>query len=781
MICLKFQPDLLRAAERAPLGKVPRGFRPIAGQEPPRSPLSLPLSTIRCVETAVPQPCLQRIWSGFQPRAAALGLQMALAGMTAFYFAQVLRLQYPSWSVFTVIVLLLARYVGAIEEKAVLRLIGTILGGVLGYLATGAWQQSPLLYLATTFLVVAISVAFFGQSRAPYAFLLTGLTFIVVASNGMAHPSDSWAYALARIEEVLLGVVVSIVVQTTIFPSYANREFRRILGTALDELTIATPRAAACFTGAHSGLASALRDFPRLASQLRTLLRYGARESSNFRQEIGRHAKTVDLFARAASLLRSIDNLRPAPEPYRSRLAGDVVRATDLLAAGWEDLRQCGRLGAETRIALDEVALRIGVAIIELRDNPEGQSLVAAEIVNVSGQLLALQELRQVLLDLDALWSPEESQAPREEKLTLAPLWPDAFWVRHGIRAGLATVAALIIENWLSPPGGTLMVLCAFNFAALTALSPEGYGDRGAFNYLVFFTLLMAAGLMALLAGTPLLASYAVFNLLIATWLFLFGYWAYDRNGVTVPMTVSFLVLISIIGLNAQEPVSFQKITGVFFGLVNGLLIASVFQRLLWPVLPQRQLQRTVSHYLRTVAASLPGGLANLPLWQRTNIALTPSQGRTYLAAMAGPTCPDDERQHLENYLLTLQQLVGEILLSVGRLLPACPPPLRPELTPRVDHLRTMLKSSLNELADAFAAARRPANHSAEIASCLAHWDETIALIRQGLRDQDADAATGVNLLGIASRYRSTLVLLDRAYTEARQLKLADYLGDVAL
>ena len=286
------------------------------------------------------------MWTTLDPRAAALGLQMALAGMAAFFFAQVLRLQYPSWSVFTVIVLLLARYVGAVEEKAVLRLIGTILGGVLAYLATGAWQQSPLLYLASTFLVVTVSIAFFGQSRAPYAFFLTGLTYIVVASNGMAYPDDSWAYALARVEEVLLGVVISIVVQTTVFPNYANRDFRRILRTALEELVVATPRAAARFTGEHSGLTSALRDFPRLASQMRTLLRFGARESSSFRREIGRHAGTVDLFARAASLLRSVDILRPAPEPYRSRMAADVVRAADLLTAGWEDLGRSGRLGA---------------------------------------------------------------------------------------------------------------------------------------------------------------------------------------------------------------------------------------------------------------------------------------------------------------------------------------------------------------------------------------------------------------------------------------------------
>ena len=740
-----------------------------------------PDRTIRRVEFVGQQSFARRVWTTLEPRAAALGLQMALAGMAAFFFAQVLRLQYPSWSVFTVIVLLLARYVGAVEEKAVLRLIGTVLGGVLAYLATAAWQQSPLLYLASTFLIVTVSIAFFGQSRAPYAFYLTGLTYIVVASNGMAHPDDSWAYALARVEEVLLGVVVSIVVQTTVFPNYANRDFRRILCTALGELVVATPRTAARFTGEHSGLTSALRDFPRLASQMRTLLRFGARESSSFRREIGRHAGTVDLFARAASLLRSVEILRPAPEPYRSRMAGDVVRAADLLAAGWEELGKNGRLGAETRVALDEVARQIGATMIDLRDNHEAQNLAPAEIVNVSGQLLALQELRQVILDLDALWRPEESQAPRADKLALAPPWPDLFWLRHGIRAGLATVTALVLENWLSPPGGTFMVLCAFNFTALNTLSPEGSGDRGAFTYVVVFTVVMTGATIALIAGTPLLASYAVFNLFIATWLFLFGYWAYDRNGITVPMQVSFLVLVSIIGLNAQDPVSFQKITGTFFGLVNGFLIASVFQRLLWPVLPQRQLQRAIPTYLHTVASCLPGGLAALPIWQRATIALTPSQGRTYLAAMAGATCPDDERERLENYLLTLQQLVGETLLSVGRLLPACPAPLAEELTPRVNEVRTLIKSVLKELANAFAESRCPVDLSAELESCLARWDETINLLRQRLRQQHIDAATAVDLMGLASRYRTTLVLLARACQEAGQLRLSEYLGDVAL
>ena len=56
-----------------------------------------PDRTIRRVELAAQQLLAQRVWSALHPRAAALGLQMALAGMTAFFFAQTLRLQYPSW------------------------------------------------------------------------------------------------------------------------------------------------------------------------------------------------------------------------------------------------------------------------------------------------------------------------------------------------------------------------------------------------------------------------------------------------------------------------------------------------------------------------------------------------------------------------------------------------------------------------------------------------------------------------------------------------------------
>jgi hypothetical protein len=159
------------------------------------------------VESTSRQSALSKLAATVDLEGAALGLQMAISVVVVLFLALVIRLEYPTWAVFTVLMLCMANYVGAVQEKAVLRIIGTIIGGALGFLATGALQQSPMLYLPLTFIVVAFSVSMFGQSRAPYAFFLAGMTYVVIASNSQIDPAMASHYALLRIEEVGLGVV----------------------------------------------------------------------------------------------------------------------------------------------------------------------------------------------------------------------------------------------------------------------------------------------------------------------------------------------------------------------------------------------------------------------------------------------------------------------------------------------------------------------------------------------------------------------------------------------
>ncbi len=706
---------------------------------------------------------------------------MALAGTAAFFCAQLLRLDYPYWSVLTVILLVMAQYVGAIQEKAFFRMVGTVVGGVLAYLTTGAWQQSPVLYLTTSFVIVAFCVAMFSQSRAPYAFFLTGLTYIVIASSGQAHPDMSWSYALARTEEVLLGVIASVVVQSLVFPRYANRDFVTQLRLCFAELAEATRQTPAVFHGHETGLAEALHDFPTRASSLRSLLRFGARESRFFRRDITSFAGIVSQVVRAASLLRSLAPVPAAPEPYRDRIAALYEELANHLGNGWSVL-QAGRTPDEDWIRrAHELDAAIDQSMLALRGDPAARDLQPKETGNLSLYVLTLRELRDTILEVARLSTAPADAQDRSTNLALAPAWPDGAWIRHGLRAALATVIALVLVNWLSPPGGNLMVLGAFVFTAMNALSPEGSGDRGAFRYVIIFTLILAGSALLLLAGTPLLASYAVLNTLLAVWLFLLGYWMHDRGGVTVPVQVSCLLLISVLSLNAQDPVPFQKIAGTFFGLLNGLLLAAVVQRLLWPVLPQRQLQQSVVSTLRTVASCLHEGFDRLPLWQRTRLGLMPSQARAYIRAMQGQTLPPEQSGQLRAFVLTLQSLIGEIALCTGRLRLTLPEDLRPTFEPRLAEVQSTIGDGLENLASSFEKMQPPADLGPHIDATLARWDDSIVQLRAALIARGNEPSAVIPALGQTARYRAALQQLRRAGEQARRLSLDDYLGDIAL
>ena len=70
---------------------------------------------------------------------------------------------------------------------------------------------------------------------------------------------------------------------------------------------------------------------------------------------------------------------------------------------------------------------------------------------------------------------------------------------------------------------------------------------------------------------TPALSDYLIFNMLLFVALFLFGYLTQAIPGVTFGMQITLLATVGTLGLNAQQPVTFQSIMGVYFGIVAGV------------------------------------------------------------------------------------------------------------------------------------------------------------------------------------------------------------------
>ena len=710
-----------------------------------------------------------------------MGLQMAIAVVAALFFALLLRLEHPTWAVFTVLMLLLAQYVGAVQQKAVFRVMGTVLGGLLGYLATGALQQDPWLYLSVTFVVVAFSVAMFGQSRAPYAFFLLGLTYVVVISNSQSDPSMAWQCALLRIEEVGLGVVVSLVVQSTVFPNYANRAFRDALKVALAELQVATPLAVAHFERAHTGVTRSLSDFPSRATALRTLLRFGGMESKIFRKEIGKYAELVTKVTQAAGILRSFQRYEPAPEPYRSALRDLVTETGTLLAEAWENLQGGAGLADSWENRASALNERIDETLRSLRGSKDAADIAPSECMALSAHLLAISELRKVLLEMDLIERAPSAKTSSSDSLDLAPAWPGAEWINRGIRSGIACVLALILENWLKMPNGALMLLCVYVFTTLNAQSPDETGDRSAIRYTVVFGIATTAICIALLAATPLMASYAVQNIVLATWAFLFGYWLHGAGGVTVPLSASFFLLVSVLGLNSQVPVAFTDIEGVFSGIILGFVLAALAQRIFWPVLPQKNLQNGMRAYLQTLIDSLKRGTAELPLGKRTSQALFPSKALKFVAAMAGPCFSQEESRRMSEFILTIQNLAGELDLCTGHRTPFLPNDVQVDATRAIDETKAVFQKGLQALEAAFRDASCPVDLTSEIDAAIALWDAAYGSLHGFIWKSDMPPDEAISLLGLSARFRATLLILKQAIGQARALRMDGYLGDVSL
>src|SRR5271169_1727833 len=72
------------------------------------------------------------------------GIKMGLAGLLALFCAQVLRLPHDNWAILTVLVLMNAQFVGSITVKAIMRVIGTMVGALVGIWLVGDYTSTPL-------------------------------------------------------------------------------------------------------------------------------------------------------------------------------------------------------------------------------------------------------------------------------------------------------------------------------------------------------------------------------------------------------------------------------------------------------------------------------------------------------------------------------------------------------------------------------------------------------------------------------------------------------------
>ncbi|NLP60369.1 FUSC family protein [Paraburkholderia sacchari] len=142
------------------------------------------------------------------------------ASMLALYIALVFQLPRPYWAMASVYIVS-NPFVGATRSKALYRALGTALGATAAIALVPPFVETPLLFSVIvalwtgTMLYLAIS----DRTARSYVFMLAGYTMPLIALPTVTAPDTVFDVAIARTQEITLGIICASVVGSNLFPS----------------------------------------------------------------------------------------------------------------------------------------------------------------------------------------------------------------------------------------------------------------------------------------------------------------------------------------------------------------------------------------------------------------------------------------------------------------------------------------------------------------------------------------------------------------------------------
>jgi uncharacterized membrane protein YccC len=157
----------------------------------------------------------------FSVRAADLifSLKTFTAAMLALVIALWLDLPRPYWAMATVYIAS-QPLAGATSSKALYRVLGTLVGATASVAIVPTFVNAPeLLCLAIALWVGGcLYVSLLDRTPRSYLFMLSGYTLALIGFPAVTDPASIFDTAVARSEEITLGIICATVVSTLVLP-----------------------------------------------------------------------------------------------------------------------------------------------------------------------------------------------------------------------------------------------------------------------------------------------------------------------------------------------------------------------------------------------------------------------------------------------------------------------------------------------------------------------------------------------------------------------------------
>lgn len=147
-------------------------------------------------------------------------LRVTLSFFITGWLAMRMQLPQPGTAMLTTVIVM-HRQSGMVLAKGFYRVLGTLIGAAaaLGVVALFPQQREPFLLVMAVWIGACAAGATLHRNFKSYAFVLAGYTAAIIALPVITtHPGNVFDSAVARITEVMLGLVVSAVISDTVLP-----------------------------------------------------------------------------------------------------------------------------------------------------------------------------------------------------------------------------------------------------------------------------------------------------------------------------------------------------------------------------------------------------------------------------------------------------------------------------------------------------------------------------------------------------------------------------------
>jgi uncharacterized membrane protein YccC len=623
------------------------------------------------------------------------GIKLGLAGILSVYLSQLIRLGHANWALFTVMVLAPAQYVGAIAQRSVARVVGTIIGGFVGVWLVGNYEQDRLFFLLFTFAYLWLCMYMYGGTFFPYSFFLCANTLITVSASGIFNPIDAWSVGIARTLEILTGVVSILVVSHLFWPRFARHEFLGLAKSALGnvgKLIESRRRSPISEDKSWDEIQSIVLAVRSQSLSLRALLQNGANESLYFRRHLRSYTTAVvsltHLFQASLELFRQ----QKGDSQYTGEIGPElsaVYEAIELELQMLADAVGSGREIKNDRLKTTLQALEVRIQDLLTSGAARNYSLEdVLDLANHQAALFTIYDevlrLRSIVANLPLPGDPPARRRP------VGFSWPriSLSRLRDGVKPAIAGTAALLICQWFNPPGAAGIPLAALALTFYNKNFIGGKADRGALQRA--FQVSVAGLFFVILVFwiSPALSNYGMMNLFLFVQLLVFGYWAAALGGQNIHAGAAMFFIIATVGLDAEKPVEVQTVFNSYFAVVLPIFLAAIVGRLFWPVLPEAELRKrfieffsTCSNFLTKRAGHDDDALSN-------RLTLITIESVSLAKGLKGRHCPASEVEKIVALTLTMRRLALRLTARAHAQPTALPESISSLIDPVVEKAR---------------------------------------------------------------------------------------------